>query len=45
MIKVRILDRCEFSQRDAYVLAGEAEAFILVRYCLLISPKIGLALP
>jgi len=45
MMKVRILDRCEFSQREAYVQAGEAEAFILEHYYLLITPKIELALP
>jgi len=39
MMKVRILDRCEFSQGEACVLAGEVEVFILERFYLLISPK------
>jgi hypothetical protein len=45
MIKVRILDRCEFCDGVANVPAGEAESFILERYYLSISPMRRLASP
>ena len=45
MIKVRILDRCEFCDGEANVPAGEVESFIVERHYLPVSPNKRLALP
>ena len=45
MIKVRILDRCEYCDGEANVPGGEAESFIVERYYLPVSPQIRLTLP
>ena len=44
MMKVRILDQCEFCDGEVWLPGGEAESFILERFYLTISPKRRLAL-
>ena len=45
MIKVRILDQCEFCDGEATVPAGEAESFIVMCDYLPVSFKKRLGLP